>query len=111
MTDETIRVLKKGIWISEGKALPARVKVVYRKSKYSILELVLREGKNREIRRILAKIDHPVVSLRRIKIGPLKMSHNLKVGKYRSLSKEEVKSLYSRAVPVNTFKKRKMEKV
>ena len=111
VTDEAIRVLKRGIWISEGKALPARVKVVYKKSKYSILELVLREGKNREIRRILAKIDHPVVSLRRIKIGPLKMSHNLKVGKYRSLSKEEVKSLYSRAVPVNTFKKRKMEKV
>jgi len=75
------------------------------------LEITLREGKNREIRRILAKIDHPVVSLRRIKIGPLKVSQNLKVGKYRSLNKVEVESLYSLAVPVNTFKKRKMEKV
>ncbi len=111
VTDESIRVLKKGIWVSEGKALPARVKVVYRKFKYSVLELVLREGKNREIRRILAKIDHPVVSLRRIKIGPLKMSHSLKIGKYRSLSKAEVESLYSLAVPVNTLKKREMEKV
>jgi 16S rRNA U516 pseudouridylate synthase RsuA-like enzyme len=49
--------------------------------------------------------------LRRIKIGPLKVSQNLKVGKYRSLNKVEVESLYSLAVPVNTFKKRKMEKV
>jgi 23S rRNA pseudouridine2605 synthase len=111
VTDETIRVLKKGIWISEGKALPARVKVLHRKFKYSVLEIALREGKNREIRRILAKIDHPVVSLRRIKIGPLKISHNLKVGKYRPLNKVEVESLYSLAVPVNAFKKREMEKV
>jgi 23S rRNA pseudouridine2605 synthase len=111
VTDETIRSLKKGDWISEGKELPARVKVLHRKFKYSVLEITLRKGKNREIRRILAKIDHPVVSLRRIKIGPLKVSQNLKVGKYRSLNKVEVESLYSLAVPVNTFKKRKMEKV
>jgi len=96
--EKTYMVLKRGIWISEGKATPARVKVVYRKHKHSILELVLREGKNREIRRILAQIDHPVVSLKRIKIGPLKLSQNLKVGKYRRLSKVEVESLYSLAV-------------
>lgn len=99
VTDESIRALKRGIWIADGKALPTRVKVVCRKYKYSILELVLREGKNREIRRILAKIDHPVVSLSRIKIGTLKMNHNLRVGKYRPLSKGEVESLYSLPVP------------
>jgi len=110
VTDESIRVLKQGIWISEGKATPARVKVVYRKHKHSILELVLREGKNREIRRILSQIDHPVVSLKRIKIGPLKLNQDLKIGRYRRLSKVEVESLYSLAAPVNIFKKRKLEK-
>jgi 23S rRNA pseudouridine2605 synthase len=115
VTDESILVLKRGIWISEGKAAPASVKVVYRKHKHSILELVLREGKNREIRRILAQIDHPVVSLKRIKIGPLKLNQNLKIGKYRRLSKVEVESLYSLAVTgqlhiFKKFKKRKLEK-
>ena len=37
VTDESIRILKRGIWISEGKALPARVKIVYRKFKYSVV--------------------------------------------------------------------------
>lgn len=98
VSDAAIRVLKRGIWISEGKALPARVKIVTRRHKHSTLEIVLREGKNREIRRILAKIDHPVISLKRIKIGPLKMHYSLRVGKYRSLNKEEVERLYSLAV-------------
>jgi 23S rRNA pseudouridine2605 synthase len=98
VSDQTIRVLKRGIWISEGKASPARVKIISRRYKHSSLEIVLREGKNREIRRILAKIDHPVISLKRIKIGPLKMHYSLRVGKYRSLSKEEIESLYSLAV-------------
>lgn len=97
IADDSIRMLKHGIWISEGKAMPARVKVLNRRYKSSTLEMVLREGKNREIRRILAKINHPVISLKRIKIGPLKMSHNFKVGKYRSLSRQEVESLYSLA--------------
>ncbi len=98
VSDTTVRVLKRGIWISEGKASPARVKVISRRYKHSTLEIGLREGKNREIRRILAKIDHPVISLKRTKIGPLKMHYSLKVGKYRALSKEEVESLYSLAV-------------
>ncbi len=98
VSDATVRVLKRGIWISEGKASPARVKIISRRYKHSSLEIVLREGKNREIRRILAKIDHPVISLKRVKIGPLKMHYSLRVGKYRSLSKEEVESLCSLAV-------------
>ncbi len=98
VSDATVRVLKRGVWISDGKASPARVKVISRRYKHSTLEIALREGKNREIRRILAKIDHPVISLRRVKIGPLKMHYSLRVGKYRSLSREEVDSLCSLAV-------------
>ena len=98
VSDATIRVLKRGIWISEGKASPASVKIISRRSKHSTLEIGLKEGKNREIRRILAKIDHPVISLKRTKIGPLKMHYSLRVGKYRALSKEEVESLYALAV-------------
>jgi 23S rRNA pseudouridine2605 synthase len=98
VSDPAIRVLRRGVWISEGKASPARVKIISRRYKHSAIEIVLREGKNREIRRILAKIEHPVISLKRIKIGPLKMHYSLRVGKYRVLSKEEVGSLYALAV-------------
>ena len=98
VSDPAIRVLRRGVWISEGKASPARVKIISRRYKHSAIEIVLREGKNREIRRILAKIEHPVISLKRIKIGPLKMHYSLRVGKYRVLSKEEVESLYALAV-------------
>ncbi len=98
VSDATVRVLKRGIWISEGKASPARVKIISRRYKHSALEIGLREGKNREIRRILAKIDHPVISLKRVEIGTLKMHYSLRVGKYRSLSKEEVDKLCSLAV-------------
>ncbi|ODS32502.1 MAG: putative pseudouridine synthase [Candidatus Scalindua rubra] len=98
ITNESVRVLKRGIWISDGKALPARVRVIHRRYKSSTLELVLKEGKNREIRRILARVDHPVVSLKRVKIGHLKMDPKLKVGKYRPLNKGEIESLYSLAI-------------
>lgn len=99
VTNDAVRLLKRGIWISDGKFSPTGIKVIHRRYKSSTLEMVLREGKNREIRRILAKIGHPVVSLKRIKIGPLRVDSNLKVGKYRPLRKIEIERLYSLAIP------------
>ncbi len=95
ITDGAVQSLKRGIWISAGKASPTRIKVIRRKYVSSTLEITLREGKNREIRRILAKVGHPVISLKRIKIGPLKDDNTLKVGRYRSLRKAEIEQLYS----------------
>ncbi|MFQ5964166.1 MAG: pseudouridine synthase [Candidatus Scalinduaceae bacterium] len=99
ITNDEIRSLKRGIWISDGKTLPTGIKVIHRRYRSSILDITLKEGKNREIRRILAKMEHPVISLRRIRIGPLKDDHTLKVGRYRLLNKAEIKMLYSLAIP------------
>jgi 23S rRNA pseudouridine2605 synthase len=95
ITNDAIRSLKRGIWISAGKASPTSIKVIRRRHTSSTLEIILREGKNREIRRILAKVRHPVISLKRIKIGHLTDDHTLKIGRYRHLRKTEIERLSS----------------
>ncbi|MBO7707129.1 MAG: rRNA pseudouridine synthase [Thermoguttaceae bacterium] len=88
------RRLQKGIHIAEGVVQADEVKIKSRHTLSSVLEIVLREGKNREIRRMLARIGHKVLTLRRIAIGPVKLG-DLAPGEYRLLTKREVASLYS----------------
>ena len=57
------------------------------------MEIILREGKNREIRRILARLGHKVQTLRRIAVGPLKLG-DLPHGAYRILTAKEVDKLW-----------------
>jgi pseudouridine synthase len=81
-----------GVWLAEGKARATRVKIVYVSRNKSILEIVLREGRNRQIRRMLAKLGHPVEKLRRVKMGPVSLG-TLKPGEYRVLTAAEVAEL------------------
>lgn len=71
-----------------------RIKSSSRQS--SIVEMVLTEGKNREIRRVFAKVKHPVSRLQRIAIGPLEMG-SMKAGHFRRLSDAEVDALLEAA--------------
>jgi 23S rRNA pseudouridine2605 synthase len=80
-----IEKLKKGIWLSEGKTNPAAVKVVRRSNAITVLDVTIRQGLNRQIRRVMAKLEHPVKSLQRIKIGNITIK-NLPIGAYRKLS-------------------------
>jgi len=92
LTGEEVEKLKKGIWLSEGKAHAERVKVLQRNAKHTLLEIDLREGRNRQIRRMLAQLGHPVRQLTRVRIGNLTM-RGLGPGKFRPLTSEEIKSL------------------
>lgn len=89
---EEIDKLRDGVRLAEGVARCVSVHVRKALPQSTLLEIVLAEGKNREIRRILAKIGHKVLTLKRIAIGDLKL-RELKVGEFRRLSREEVKSL------------------
>lgn len=91
-TDEELKRMARGIRLSEGTARADRVQVVGGRGEATLLEIVLSEGKNREIRRMLAKLGHKVMELRRIAIGPIKIDR-LKRGKSRRLSEDEVKVL------------------
>jgi 23S rRNA pseudouridine2605 synthase len=86
---ETVEKLKKGIWLAEGKTSRASVKVLKRSHKESLLEITIREGLNRQIRRMMAKVRLSVKTLKRTKIGRLD-ARGLGVGKFRMLSKAEV---------------------
>ena len=92
-TNEVIKKMCDGIYIAEGKvhADTAKIKQVY-KNGTSIIEMTLSEGKNREIRRILARLGHNVLDLTRIAVGPVKLG-KLPKGAYRRLTTAEVRQL------------------
>ncbi|MCA1686751.1 MAG: rRNA pseudouridine synthase, partial [Planctomycetia bacterium] len=86
---EVLDQLTQGIWLAEGKVRAKRVKVTGHKGQSSVLEMVLAEGKNREIRRMLAKLGHKVMSLTRIAVGPIGLK-GLGVGECRPLTGQEI---------------------
>ena len=90
--------LEKGVWLAdtrtgEGfKTGRSRIRVVRRARDKSILEITIREGRNRQVRRMLAKLGHKVRELTRIRMGPLTLE-NLPPGKFRPLTPREIKEL------------------
>ncbi len=88
----TIEQLKKGMYLAEGFARAERVVVKGHHKQSTILEITLTEGRNREIRRLLAHVHHKVLALLRISIGPIKIGKMLP-GDYRVLSPREVNKL------------------
>ncbi len=91
-SEETLDQLRRGIRLAEGRAQARRVAVRSRHKHSAVVELVLDEGKNREIRRMLAACGHKVQQLKRIAIGPLSLG-TLLPGESRPLSWGEIRSL------------------
>ncbi len=89
---EQIEKLKKGVWLAEGKTGRASVKILKRRHTESLIEITIRQGLNRQVRRMLAKVGLPVKSLARTRIGKLTI-RGLGVGKFRPLSCAEVAGL------------------
>ena len=89
---EQLARLQRGVHLAEGPARAKSVRVLRRYKQSTLLEIVLAEGKNREIRRILAKVGHKVMTLKRTAIGDVKL-RDLKPGEFRPLSRQELKSL------------------
>lgn len=92
VTGETARAFEGGVWLSDGRTGRSRVRLGKRGPRISHVEVTLTEGRNREIRRVFAKLGFPVLSLRRIQIGPV-VPRGLKIGQYRPLDAEEVAAL------------------
>ncbi|OJW20485.1 MAG: hypothetical protein BGO49_04555 [Planctomycetales bacterium 71-10] len=84
--------LTDGVWLSDGKVRAKRTRIVGSQGEATVLELVLAEGKKREIRRMLAKFGHKVMMLTRIAIGPISLK-GIPVGDARPLSRTEVEML------------------
>ena len=73
LKEEGLKQLRKGMHLAEGFAQAKHVRVKSRKKNSTLLEMVLDEGRNREIRRLLARIGHKVQRLTRIAVGPVRL--------------------------------------
>jgi 23S rRNA pseudouridine2605 synthase len=91
-THEVLNKLEQGIHLAEGFARAERMEIKSHHKESTTLEMVLREGKNREIRRLLARVGHKVLRLTRIAVGPVRLG-SLPTGAVRRLTAEEVKAL------------------
>ena len=89
---EQAEKLKKGIWLAEGKTGRSSVKIIKRGNHKSLIEITIRQGLNRQIRRMLARVGLPVKSLKRTRIGKID-SKGLGVGRFRTLTRAEITSL------------------
>lgn len=90
---EEVERLRKGIHLAEGLASARSVRILHRGHNETHLEITLREGRNRQVRRMLARLGHPVRRLARVRIGPL-TDRGLGIGRYRPLTDDEVRVLY-----------------
>ena len=101
LTADEVDRLREGIFLTDkagrsARAHASKVRLIDSNHDRSRLEITLREGRNREIRRILARLGHPVKKLKRIAIGPVALK-GVGVGQWRELSRAEVAALRNAA--------------
>jgi len=89
---EVLATLRRGVHLAEGVARASSVRVKKTLKQSTLLEIVLSEGKNREIRRVLANVGHKVLRLKRIAIGSLRLG-DMVPGEFRRPTNDELRSL------------------
>lgn len=89
-----LKRLRTGIVIEGRKTAPAKVKILKNFDTDSILEVVIREGRNRQVKKMFESVGHPVKKLMRIAIGDIKLG-DLELGYYRKATEDELKYLRS----------------
>ena len=87
-----VRALRRGVELDDGRTRPAEVDVVGTRSGGAEVRLTIKEGRNRQVRRMCAAVGHPVLELERIAYGPLALGR-LAPGTYRALRPAEVRAL------------------
>ena len=89
---DTVARLELGIELDDGPTAPARVRVIGSDPGGSVLELVIHEGRNRQLRRMCDAVGHPIRALRRTAYGPVRLA-DLRVGASRMLTASEITAL------------------
>lgn len=88
-----LAALRAGVELDDGRTAPAHVQIVERGPRSTMIEIVMTEGRNREVRRMMEAVGHRAQRLVRVAIGPLRLGR-LKPGTARALHDEEVRALY-----------------
>lgn len=94
-SEKELKKIEKGVFLSDGKTLPARVRFIKETRENSWIEIVVTEGRNRLIKRLLLAVGHPVLKLKRTEFAGLKVG-KLKTGSFRALREREVERLKKR---------------
>ncbi len=92
ISPENLQQWRRGMYLEGRKTAPAQIRVINQEMSFTRLEIVMREGRKRQIRRIANMLGHPVKQLVREKIGPISLG-KLKIGDWRNLTPEEVSTL------------------
>ncbi len=106
LDEEAVHEAERGLFLADRKlksasrTSPSRLRLLKRDRNRTSMVMELHEGRNRQIRRMMAQMGHPVKRLRRIQIGPLRLK-GLRVGEWRELTSGELASLRraARAIP------------
>ena len=96
--DDKIVKLRQGVRLVDGRTLPARVRFARKSENNSWIEIVITEGKKRQVRRMVEAVGHPALKLRRVGIGGVRLS-GLKIGEFRPLTERELQSLRKETEP------------
>ncbi|MBX9571631.1 MAG: rRNA pseudouridine synthase [Candidatus Obscuribacterales bacterium] len=93
ISDKHLQMMASGVELEDGRTLPAKVKLISRNKTYSEFEISIREGRNRQIRRMCSLLGYSVVRLRRLGIGMLRLGL-IPTGSWRYLTDAEVRLLF-----------------
>lgn len=93
LNDYKLDQMRKGMKLKEYKTQPCEAKVIKKNPHNCWVEIILREGKNRQVRNMIEALGHTVLRLKRVAIGPLELG-DLKTGHCRPLTTQELKALY-----------------
>lgn len=103
----TLRTWQQGVILDGVKTRRANLKVLSQHHGQTLLEVVLREGRNRQIRRVAEQLGHPVITLHRTAIGGLRLASNshppLRRGDYRLISQATIEQLFGRSTTTSVF--------
>ncbi|MCQ2545095.1 MAG: rRNA pseudouridine synthase [Clostridia bacterium] len=94
VSDKRVAALRKGVDIGGFVTSPAKVKVLKQNPRSAVVEIQIREGKNRQVRKMFAAVGNKVQTLERVAIGDLKLGR-LMTGHYRKLTRQEIEYLKS----------------
>ena len=89
---ETIEHLERGVKLEDGVTAPCRARVLAQREKNALVEITLREGRNRQVRRMMEAVGHAASSLRRVYFAGVELE-GMAPGEYRELLPAEIKKL------------------
>jgi 23S rRNA pseudouridine2605 synthase len=91
-TEAELDRIRDGIALDDGVTAPARVRSLRSSGATTYVEIAIKEGRKRQVRRMFSKIRHPVIELHRVQFGPVELG-GLGKGRWRQLSADEVAAL------------------